>query len=63
MKQNDREEIIARALEDIKSEQGHDIQFDDLNLSELARRTGLSRQVLRKWKQDGYRFLQHIDQR
>ena len=59
MKQNDREEIITRALEEIKSEQGHDISFDDLNLADLQRRTGLSRQVLRKWKQDGYRFHPH----
>lgn len=43
--------ILARALEETKGPDGR------VNLSEISRRTGITRAKLRKWKNSGYRIL------
>lgn len=52
-------DIVSRALEDMKAEQGEKFSLDSVNLAELKRRTGLSRGKLRKMKRDGFKRKQH----
>ena len=48
---DDLETILARALEETKGPDGR------VNLSEIARRTGITRSKLRKWKNSGFHIL------
>jgi hypothetical protein len=52
-------DIVSRALEDMKAEQGEKFNLENVNLAELKRRTGLSRGKLRKMKRDGFKKKQH----
>ena len=47
--------IITQALEEMKSEQGDSFRLEEVNLSELERRTGISRAKLRRLKKDGFK--------
>ena len=44
------EDIISQAIEEMKSEQGHNFSLEKINLAELERRTGVSRARLRRLK-------------
>ena len=44
---NTLQETITHFLEDMKKEQGDSFSLDKVNLSEMARRTGISRKRLR----------------
>jgi len=46
--QNDLEDMLARVLKEVKDEYGKVV------LAEIQRRTGLSRQRLRRWQRNGY---------
>lgn len=50
-KNNDLTEIIAQALNEMKSELGDRFDPDNVNLAELERRTGISRAKLRRIKE------------
>ena len=52
-------EIVTRALEDMKAEQGDKFNLENVNLAELKRKTGLSRGKLRKMKRDGFKRKAH----
>lgn len=52
-------DIVSRALEDMKAEQGEKFNLENVNLADLRRRTGLSRARLRKMKRDGFKRKQH----
>lgn len=52
-------EIIAQVLEEMKSAMGKDFSIDKVNLAELERRTGLSRQRLRTLKDHGFKEVPH----
>lgn len=52
---NSLQEIIAQALEQMKQEQGADFDLSKINLSELSRRTGISRGRLRRIQADGFK--------
>ena len=52
-------DIVSRALEEIKAEQGEKFNLENVNLADLKRRTGLSRGKLRKMKRDGFKRKQH----
>ena len=43
-------DIIAQVLEEMKASQGNDFSYANINLAELERLTGLSRQRLRTLK-------------
>ena len=47
--------IIAQAIDEMKAELGKDFSMEKINLSDLERRTGISRQRLRRWKANGFR--------
>ena len=49
--------IITQALEEMKSEQGNSFRLEEVNLSELERRTGISRAKLRRLKKDGFKSV------
>ena len=49
--------IITQALEEMKSEQGNSFQLEKVNLSELERRTGISRSKLRRLKKNGFKAV------
>ena len=53
-KNNDLTEIIAQALNEMKSELGYRFDPDNVNLAELERRTGISRAKLRRIKENGF---------
>ena len=48
---NDLEEILAKALEETRGPDGK------VNLAEIERKTGVSRGVLRRWQENGYRII------
>ena len=48
---------IAHFLEDMKKEQGDSFSFENVNLSEMERRTGISRKRLRLIKKNGFKIL------
>ena len=50
---------LAQAIEEMKSIQGKDFSIENINLAELQRRTGISRQRLRTLKANGFRSLPH----
>lgn len=54
---NGLDSIVAQAISEMKTEQGSCFTLSNLNLSELERRTGISRSKLRTWKRNGYAFL------
>lgn len=56
---NDLQEIITHALEELKREQGKQFDIERVNLAELARRTGLSRSRLRTLKKNGFVVKPH----
>ena len=58
-KSNGLEDIVSRAIEEMKSEQGNSFSFDRINLAELERRTGVSRAKLRRLKKDNFEFKVH----
>lgn len=59
IKSNGFEEIIAQALEEMKSEQGNRFSLGQINLADLERRTGISRARLRRWKKNGFTLKSH----
>ena len=52
--------IIAQAIEEMKAEQGDSFSLSRINLSELGRRTGISRGKLRRLKQNGFQDVPRI---
>ena len=56
---NDLTDIIAQALNEIKSELGDRFNLDRINLAELQRRIGISRAKLRHFKENGFVVLPH----
>ena len=50
---------LAQAIEEMKSIQGNDFSIDNINLAELERRTGISRQRLRTLKANGFKLVPH----
>ena len=52
-------DIIAQALNEIKSELGDRFDLDRINLAELQRRTGISRAKLRHLKENGFVVQPH----
>ena len=59
MKSNGFSDIIAQAIEEMKSEQGEKFSLNRINLAELERRTGVSRARLRRLKQNGFAEVPH----
>ena len=51
---NGLDNIIAQAIEELKSEQGENSSLDRINLAELQRRTGIFWAKLRLLKQNGF---------
>ena len=51
--------IIAQAIEEMKSIEGKHFSLETLNLAELSRKTGISRQRLRTMKKNGFKNLPH----
>ena len=49
--------IITQALEEMKSEQGDSFRLEEVNLSELERRTGISRAKLHSAFRNGRRCV------
>lgn len=56
---NDLQSTITHALEEMKAEAGASFDLEKVNLSELQRRTGISRKRLRKIKEDGFVVKPH----
>lgn len=50
-------ETITHFLEDMKKEQGDSFSLENVNLSEMARRTGISRKRLRLIQKNGFKVL------
>lgn len=50
---------LAQAIEEMKSIQGKDFSIDNINLAELHRKTGISRQRLRTIKANGFSSVPH----
>ena len=59
IKSNGFHDIIAQAIEEMKSEQGENFSLNQINLAELQRRTGISRAKLRRLKQNGFTEVPH----
>ena len=51
--------IIAQAIEEMKSQQGKHFSLENINLAELERKTGISRQRLRTMKKHGFQNVPH----
>lgn len=54
---NTLQETITHFLEDMKKEQGDSFSPENVNLSEMERRTGISRKRLRLLKKNGFKVL------
>ena len=52
-------EIIAQYISEVKETKGNEFTEDDINLAELERRTGISRGRLRRFKKNGFVWVQH----
>jgi len=52
-------ERITQALEEMKAEAGDEYSLEKVNLAELERRSGVSRQRLRRLKKNRFEFLPH----
>ena len=50
---------VAKAIEEMMAEQGEMFSLEKVNLAELGRRTGLSRQKLRRMKAHNFEDTQH----
>lgn len=50
---NGLDSIVAQAILEMKTESGTAFNLYNVNLSELERRTGISRSKLRTWKRNG----------
>ena len=50
---------IAQVLEEMKASQGNDFSYANINLAELERLTGLSRQRLRTLKKNNFKKVPH----
>lgn len=59
IKSNGLEDIISRAIEEMKSEQGNNFSLEKINLAELERRTGVSRARLRRLKTNNFNQKPH----
>ena len=59
MNNNDSATKLTQALEEMKREQGERFSLDKINLSELSRRTGISRKKLRRLKENGFKEKPH----
>lgn len=59
MTRNDLKRTISHALDELKSEQGDAFSLKNINLAELARRTGISRAKLRRLKAQDFEFKEH----
>ena len=53
-KSNGLDDIISQAIEEMKLEQGNHFSLEKINLTELERRTGISRAKLRRLKKNGF---------
>ena len=51
--------IVAKAIEQMMAEQGEAFSLEKINLAELERRTGISRQKLRSMKANGFEDVPH----
>lgn len=51
--------IVAKAIEQMMAEQGEEFSLEKINLAELERRTGISRQKLRSMKANGFEDVPH----
>ena len=51
---------IAQAFEEMKAEQGDSFSLENINLTELERRTGVSRGKLRRLKCDIIKLIGNI---
>jgi transposase len=58
-KSNGLENIISQAIEEMKSEQGNNFSLERINLTELERRTGISRAKLRRLKANNFNEKPH----
>lgn len=56
---NDLQLTISHAIQEMKNEAGDSFDIQKINLSELERRTGISRKRLRKLKKDGFIVKPH----
>ena len=54
---NTLQETITHFLEDMKKEQGDSFSLEKVNLSEMARRTGISRKRLRLIQKNSFQVL------
>jgi transposase len=51
--------VVAKAIEQMMAEQGEEFSLEKINLAELGRRTGISRQKLRSMKANGFEDVPH----
>lgn len=51
--------IVAQAIDEMKSRMGNQFSLENINLAELERMTGISRQRLRTLKKNGFTSLPH----
>lgn len=51
--------IIAQAINEMKTQQGKHFSLENINLAELERRTGISRQKLRTLKKHNFEYVPH----
>lgn len=51
--------VVAKAIEQMMAEQGEEFSLEKINLAELERRTGISRQKLRSMKANGFEDVPH----
>lgn len=56
---NNLNETIAQALQQMKTEQGDRFSLEKVNLSDLCRRTGISRKKLRNAQKHGFKIPAH----
>ena len=56
---NDLQEILTQALDEMKQEEGENFRSEEVNLSELSRRTGISYAKLRRFKANGFIVKPH----
>lgn len=49
--------ILAQVIDEMKSQQGDNFSIEKINLAELQRRTGISRQRLRTLKKNGFQVI------
>ena len=52
-------DMIAQVLEEMKTAAGSDFSLEKINLAELSRRTGITRQRLRTLQKNGFQPVEH----